>query len=127
MSDYSEAMRHEWQGEEQDYANENAAERDSYLEQQAEEVTQMMPTVEQALRNELESLRARIANARCFVIAALSATESGHAMPWAYADSMLTQSLTHLGCADCGQPFEHDDASTLACVRKHGVHAGHCS
>lgn len=114
MNDYSQAMRHEWAGEEQDAADERFAD---------EEVTAVMsPT---ALEN--EELRARIANARSFVLSALAAVEAGHTLPLLALDSVLTKALQHLGCAECGKTFSVEDVRELACVRTNGIHAGHCS
>jgi hypothetical protein len=93
-----------------------------------EEVTQQLeaPTVEQ-LQEELAELRKRITIARVMLLPVLSAAERGHGMPWVTLDSRVTQALAQLGCACCGRKFSQEDASQLECVRRTGVHAGHCS
>lgn len=111
--DYDQAMRHEWQGEEDAYAQERSD----------DEVTAVMSPV----AAELEELRARTDNARAFVLSALAGVETGHSLPLIALDSVLTKALQHLGCAECGKPFSVEDVQELAFVRKHGIHAGHCS
>lgn len=129
------AERAEYEAEaqdEQDYADE-LAQGDAQLEASAlafsepandDDVTEVFELAQTALA--IEDLRSRMDLARLQVLRALKTIESGHTMPYAAIDSMLTSALCQLGCVACGKKFDRDDASTLCCVRHHGVHSGDC-